>query len=113
MTKEKELSYEEWKAQIEAQIAALTAELEGLLAVQTYANEAGDAIDCISSKLAASSDLFKKAGTIGGIPLDKGKASQRANQLSKISLDVRKISSDLAPRIAELEAEIARLESLI
>lgn len=110
---EDELSYEEWRAQIKAEIAALQAELNNLCAVQGYANDASGALGCLSGKLTASSDLFKQAGTIGGVPLDRGKASQRATELNKIKQDVQRISDELAPKIADIKAEISRLRSLL
>lgn len=110
---EETFDYWAWRAEIEAQIAALQMELYNLNAVIMYANDAKSAIGCLSSKLTASSDLFKQAGTIGGIPLDRGKASERATQLNKIKLDIQKIPDGLAPRIAEIQAEIDRLSSML
>jgi len=104
---------EQRRARILAEIAALEAELGKVKDAQKSADDASDAIDCISSKFSQASDLYKKAGTISGVPLDQGMSSIRATQLDKINTDLEKLSTDLGNRAAEIQAKIDELRAML
>lgn len=96
-------------AAIMATIIQKEAELKGLETTKKQVDDLYGIMDCITSKFTKAGELISEAGSIDGLPFDKGKTAESGAELQSITADIESTKGDLAARIAALQSEIQML----
>lgn len=96
-------------ASIMAKIKRKEAELENLKTTKKQVDKVHEIMSCVAKKFSKAGELISQAGSIDGLPFDKGKTAESGVELTNIAADIKGTQVDLAARIAALESEIQGL----